>query len=625
MKKLYYESIRKYLTKNIFLFTIVLLLVVLIQYDILKPTLKIGLTPDDWAFIFFYKLLGSNPLSKFAEVWSVNGPYTTVPLYYTGIINSLVGFDFLKMQMVGIFFKILATLVIFPLVLIVFKNRLLAILTTILFAMSYPSAGALETAVQPSEYLGMFGMGLFLITYYYLVKDKFLIWKRIGLATILLIITIAISVMRLYPLLVLIPLIEVYLLIQKPSIVALRTSFLRVFILFLPFILVTLHRPSVILSYIGVVPSVLLKVLEGNWHLALTPLQGMGYTLPFSAHWSLLGLLSIDSFKDYLYFILAGPTIIFGLIILFLSFVTSAKPWRFFLLALCLNLILEILVFFIATHYLTIPIGLRMSFDASRIYSTLFGLFILVLSLVYWIEWKIQGNKDNLLLALWVGPAIAFLFIVLTWMLASENLSFGGAQDHYLLIPELGMSIFIAGLLTLAYKRSKGMAIGAIFITLAVFYVLNRDLIYSYFNHVNANGRAAEGQQFIQSRFREGIKDIDLTKPALFYFDTSQLSGDGPFYTEGLLSILPFYMHFRGNDLVDGCVEVLYANEHAHLLQFIKLKDNERGFFYRSLCVENGKGGYRELFYKPENFYAFKIKDKDFIDIREEILKELGF
>ncbi len=616
---------------NLSTFFLLVVLVLFVQFDILKPTLKIGLTPDDWGFIFSYKLLGPHPWSKIAEVWTQRGPYTTVPLFYTGFINSVVGFDYQKLQIISIFFKILATLVLFPLVLIIFQNRLLAILTTLLFAMSYPSSGPLETAVEPTEYLGMFFMGLFLITYFYVFKDSALRWKRLGLTMLLLVVSILISVMRLYPLLVLILVVEVYLLIQKRSIVALRASFLRIGFLFLPFIVVTLLRPNVIISYIGVVPTVLRRVLEGNLHLILTPLQGLGYTLPISVHlWKIFGLINMDSFKGYLTFILGGPTIIFGIVILLLAFITSKKSWRFFLLAFFLNLILEILIFFIATINLNLTLGTRIIFESPRIYSALFGLLILVLSFVYWIEWRKQGRKNNLLLVLWVGPVISFLFIVLTWILASENLSFGGAQDHYLMIPTAGTSVFVASLLTLIYERSismkarwKGTSIGLIAIILIGFYFLNRELIYSYFNRANENGRAALGQQMIQSRFRDKIKQFDLAKPALFYFDTSELSGDGPFYTEGLLSILPFFMHIQGTRLVDGCVEVFYENKQK-LAQLIKEKDGNKGFMYKSLCIQNGSGGETEIFYKPENFYAFKLKNKDFIDIKKDVLKELG-
>jgi len=616
-----------------YIFILLILLVLPMQYDILKPALEIGLTPDDWSFIFWYKLLGSNPWSKFFDEWAVRGPYTTVPLYYTGIINSLVGFDFLKQQIISIFFKILATLILFPLVALVFKSRLLAFLTTILFAMSYPSSGALETAVEPSEYLGMFFMGIFLMIYYHVVKNNIQNLKWLILITIILALTIFLSVMRLYPLLVFVPAVEIFILTQRQSKAAFRESILRLGLLFSPFILITLFRPSVILSYIGVIPTVLQKVLEGNLHLLLTPLQGLGHMLSMTPYLGkLFGNLNMESMLGYLTFILMGPAIFFGLITLILSLIKSKHRLKFFCLTFGLNFLLEILVYFIAIHRLSIPADLRLNFDNPRIYLTLLGLYILVLSFVYWLEWKIEGKKNNLLLALWIGPAGSFLFIILTWLLGSEDLAFGGAQDHYLMIPAFGTSLFIAGLLILIYKKSKviklgfvkGAISGVIPIILIAFYLLNRDLIHTYFNRANENGRAAIGQKMIQSRFRESIRDIDLTQPALFYFDTSELSGDGPFYTEGLLSPFPFFMRFQGNDLVDGCSEVFYESK-TKLASLIRERNKEKGFVYRGLCLENGVGGYKDIFYKPENFYAFKIKSRDFIDIKEQILKELGF
>lgn len=611
------------------LFIVLTAVVFLMQYDLLKPTLELGLTPDDWSFIFWYRLLGPNPLSKITQVWAVSGPYTTVPIYYTGIINSIVGFNYVNLQIVGIIFKILATLVLFPLILTVFKNRFLAFFATILFAMSYPSTGALETAVEPSEYLGMFSMGLFLIIYHHAVKRNLLSFRWLSLLTLAFIITILLSVMRLYPLFILVAAVEIYLLTQRPPKVALKNSLLRLTFLFSPFILITIYRPSVILNYIGAVPAVLLKILEGNWHLSLVPLQGLGYTLPFSTVWGLLGLVQLGNLNEYLSFVLGGPTVIFGLIILFLALFTSAKPWKFFILGFTLNIFLEILVFFIATHALSIPMGQRMSFDSPRIYSTLLGLFILTLTFVYWIEWLRRGRNDNLLLALWVGPIVSFLFILLTWMLSDINLGFGGAQDHYLLIPAAAMSIFVAALLVLIFQKMKAsrilyQSVSVLIVTAVLigFYFLNKNLIHSYFKNVNANGRAAQGQILIQSRFREKIKGIDFKKPALFYFDTSKLQGDGPFYTEGLLSSLPFFMHFEGDRLIDGCFEVFYQ-EKSKLAALIMEKNGERGFVYRSLCVENGRGSYREIFHKEENFYAFLLKDKNLIDIKMELLKEL--
>lgn len=624
-------SIRQTRITNFLIFLVLVGVIVLMQLDLLFPALAVGFTPDDWAFVFWYKLLGENPFSKFVEVWSIRGPYTTVPLYYTGIIHSLAGFDYQKIQWIGIFLKTLATLILFPLVFIVFKNRLLAFLTTVLFGMSYASSGPLETVVEPSEYLGMFFSAVFIIAYYFTFKNREISIRKMFLSTFLLVVSLMMSVMRVYPLLAIIFLVELYFLLANKSLTGLRIFIFRLGFLFSPLILITLYKPSLILSYIGVLPTVLTRVLEGNLQLLLTPVQGMGHTVPISSRiWDKFGLLKIDSLGEYINFLLNGPFLVFSFIALFLGFFTLKHPKRFILGVIITNLIFEILVFFFVKHGLTVPIVHRVNFDLYKIFPTLFGLFSIITSFFYWIEWR--REKNYLFLALWVGPLSSFVFIVLTWLLASENLSFGGAQDHYLMIPSFGTGLFISAILVLIYERmrkSKGILLKIsclliLLITINLFYILNRELIHNYFNRANENGRSASGQILIQSRFRDKTKDVDLSQPALFYFDTSELSQDGPYYTEGLLSPLPFIVRFEGNTLVNGCAEVYYQNK-DELKKIIIEQDGRRGFFYRALCVDNGVGGYSTIFYEPDNFYAFKLKNKDLIDIKAEILSELGF
>lgn len=83
-------------------------------------------------------------------------------------------------------------------------------------------------------------------------------------------------------------------------------------------------------------------------------------------------------------------------------------------------------------------------------------------------------------------------------------------------------------------------------------------------------------------------------------------------------------MRFNGNQLIDGCTEVFYGDKES-LAKLIKVENGQKGFIYRSLCVEKGVGGYAQPILTSDNFYAFKLKNKDFIDIKEEVLYELEF
>ena len=108
---------------------------------------------------------------------------------------------------------------------------------------------------------------------------------------------------------------------------------------------------------------------------------------------------------------------------------------------------------------------------------------------------------------------------------------------------------------------------------------------------------------------------FDYSKPSIVYFDTSQIpDGKGPYYSEGLLTPFPTLMFLKGDQVVDGCIGVIYENSNR-----LKLKK----LVHPAVCVDRGKISVQDIAIKPENLYAFKIKDDDFIDIKMQVLQEL--
>lgn len=592
------------------------------QYDLLKPAFEIGLTPEDREFILRFKILGPNPLSKIFEVWTQRGAYSTIPIYYIGTIESFTGFNYPLIQFIGIFFKALATLSIFPLVLLVFKNKALAILTTILFAFSYPTTGALETGVEPSEYLGLLMMNIFLITYYYLNTRYLLKFKWLIVTSLLLFISVIMSVMRTYPVLFILPAVEILLWRSAPQKFKFKYLCIKLFILYLPFMILNYYFPTSLSAHFSL-PAIFSKIVDGNWHLILTPLQGLGHMIPVSKFYNKFGILNLNSFNDYFVFLMGGPLVVFGVSSLILSYIATKKRRLFFFLRVFfLNIFLELIIYWIVQHRLSIPQHLRLNFDPPRLYQTLFGLYIISLTVHYFIDWYDQGKKNNLLLSLWIGPSLALFYITATYFFASVNLSFGGAQDHYLLVPCLGISLSISSFLILLYNRLSplwlklSLGSGIIIFVLVILYGLNKQLIYDYFIQANFNGRAAAGQELLQRKIKQKLKDLDYSKPAIVYFDTSFIpDGSGPFYSEGLLTPFPTIMFLKGDQVANGCIGVIYEDSHR-----LKLKK----LVHPVVCVEGTKISVHDISIKPENLYAFKIKDDDFIDIKMEVLQELG-
>lgn len=618
---------------TLFIFLILAVIVTLLQFTLLDLALKIGFKPDDWILYFAYKTLGLHPLSKLLEVWAERGIYTTYQVYYIGLLETLVGFDYHSFQVINLIFKSLGTIAIFPLVLVIFKDKLLAIFATLFFAVSASSIGPLEFAVKGSDYLAIFWMCMFLITYYLVVTKYSRNFPWLSVSLILLLLSLLFSPIRIFPILILLPLIEIYLLMKNLNLENFKNILIRTSILYLPMLALILYAPDSILNILGGPLAIFKKIMEGNWHLILSPFSGIGYTFITNDYWGMIfGSLSVDSFEKYLYFLLGGPTVIFGVLSLIVAFLNSKRPWFFFLLTFILNFVLEIIVFFIAIHSKYLFNGQGMHYEPTGIYSALFGIYILVLGITSFMEWVRKDGDNNLLLAFWLGPLFLFIFTFATWAFAPFGTNFSGTHP-YLVVSAIGSSLLLSSFLLSIYRRVirirkrllRSVLLSPIFLIIILIVVMNGKEIRSRFLDLLANGRSAHGQQVIQGRFREYIKNIDFSKPALFYFDTSDIPGEGPFYSEGFLASFPFWMHFQNGQLIDGCIEVLYLNEHKQLISYIKEQGGKRGFFFRGLCVEGGRSSYKEILYKVENFYAFKIKSRDFIDIREEVLRELGF
>lgn len=616
-------------SKITLIFIITVLAVIFLEYDLLRPVFDIGLTPEDREFILRFKTFGPNPLTKIFEVWSQFGAYYTIPIYYIGIVESFTGFNYHLIQFVSVFFKTLATISIFPLILIVLKNKLLAFLTSILFAISYTTTGALETGVEPSEYLGFLMMNIFLITYYYLNTKYLLQLRWLILTALLLFIAVIASVMRVYPVLALIPAVEIFLWILNRSKYKFKYILIKLIVLYLPFLILKYYYPASISGHFAL-PTILAKIYQGNWHLLLTPFQGLGFMIPVGKYYNKLGILDLSNFNSYFGFILGGPSVMFGIISLIISWISIRNWLSLFLRIFTLNFALELLSYYLIQYRIFVPFEFRLNYDHLKLYPVLFGLFILSLALNYFIVWYNYGKKNNLYLVLWVGPFIGLFFITLTYFFAGANLSFGGAQDHYLLIPTLGISLFIAGVLQLIIKRLSGsrlrLVVGILLITTIILFLygLNKEMIYNYFNNANINGRSATGQQQIQSKIKQRLKDLDYLKPIIVYFDTSDITGNGPFYSEGLLTPFPFFMHLDGEKLINGCIGVIYEDQKkVELRKMVKKINNQLLLKHPAICVNGYSMSTNDISIKLEDLYAYKIKNNDFIDIKEQVIDEL--
>lgn len=614
-----------------FMLLILVLLVVLSQYYLLGGVLTLGFKPDDWILYFSYKLLGPDPLSKIISVWSERGIYTTYQVYYMGLLGSLVGLNYQAFQYINLTLKVLATLSLYPLTLILFKRKLLSFLAVLLFSIAPSAVGPLEFVVKGSDYLAILWMNLFLLVYYLIISNKLKGWKYYFILFVLLILSIAFSPIRIFPIMAVPLLVEAFLIFRYFNSDVIKKSFIRLSVLYLPFIFFLIHfQISLFGNAYGPV-GIFNQVLRGYWYLILAPFSGVGYLFITNDFWGkIFGSIITDNFKNYLYFLAGGPTIISLILTALIAWsIISRTKLLFFIVTMLLNFIFQALIFFIAFHHLKVSSSLNVNYDPTNLYSVIFGGYIILLGFTVFLNWIKSGMSNRVLAALWTGSAILLIFTFLTWAFAPLGTGFS-STSYYLVVASIGSSLMMAAFLVSIYdklnmgrfKRLRFLP----FLILILIFGMSSHTIRERFSSLNRDGRGAAGQIAMQLEARKVMKNYRAADSALVYFDTSDITGHGPFYSEGFLTPFPAFMHFRDNKIIDGCIGIIYEDDRmVELRKSVQVRGEKRGFDYPAVCVSGGKSVVENVFFTADQFYAFKIKDKKLIDIKENVLNRLNF
>lgn len=89
-----------------------------------------------------------------------------------------------------------------------------------------------------------------------------------------------------------------------------------------------------------------------------------------------------------------------------------------------------------------------------------------------------------------------------------------------------------------------------------------------------------------------------------------------------------FWVHFmRAGGLIKrGCIEAV--TDKQVLKTIIDLKDGKKSFLYSGFCSDKQDEWViikDSVFYDVDNFYAYRLLNGKFVNIKDEILKELNF
>lgn len=628
------QHIRKKWYFEILVIVLLSLITICSQFLLLKSVYSNLGFATEWSLFLEYKFAGIDFLSKALNLWTTGGIYTTYMILYIGILKDLFGLKPDIYHTVNIILKTLATLSLYPLIFVIFRRRLLAVLTTLLYGISYSSAGPLAYTVKGSDYLAITFMNILFISYYYTIQNRN---KRTWLlsSAFLFLLTFIFSPIRLFPLFLLLPLIELFLLWQMRFITTLRQSLQRLLLVFLPCLLLISFANRGSMNNAHVILTLTQQIINGNWYLILNPLSGLGYTFLNNQHWGYFGNLQLDNFGQYLSFLLTGPFLIFYLFSAVISFLISKKPLRFLFFVTIINFIVDILIYFISTHHKYIPLNVVISYNPYIFwiskYAALFGAYILIIAFGSLIVWRNSGKRNTLLLALFIGPAISCLFLFSTWVFLGAPFTFFEGTEWYLVIPAIGSCLFIGAVMNVSIDFAKKIkflnyAIFAIiFMIFFSVYQSSQIVIESFYR---TNNPLSPSETFVvQNKLFSKTENLDTNEHILYYFKVE----DKSFQTKRLQAVLdPNYMAYwiflkRGdiaNDLLsDGCIGVIREEEDLRMLWTTL---NGESFIYKGTCVNGVNMDHKDnVFYKVSNFHAFKIREGELVNLTQEILVDL--
>jgi|SRR3989344_664895 len=631
---------------SLIIFILLVPLIFVLELKLLAPHLKYAFGDVDWIYLYQYKMLGDAPLTKIYEAWKGAGVYT-YGSYYMGIIEHFFpidGFNFINFHKANHFFKFLSAISLFPVVLAFTGKRLVAVLTTIIYAVAYSAVAPLYTAQVSAYFLAITVMNIFL-TYYILIVKKNktgVLWLIVG--TILFVLTLFLATERMFPLIPLIFFGELLWMFSKGfSKPIVKFSIIRQIAFFSPLLLLGIlvfsgpsNQFGGISGFFSNTQTIFQKIVEGNWQLMLNPQISLSSLYFPKEYWGLIGSdgYAFSGFFEYMRFFL-GPFSAFLIFTYFLSIFILKKRLRFIILNSIFAVILSFIVYILASHQLLIDEVLRQPLGISMFLApAIIGVFISSLMLSLLIEWILSAKKGDYLLYLFLGIAIPFLSIFLTWLPSDPSLTPVGIH-RYLAIPAIFSSFFIASFIALIYERIKQVKILHNFSWLVLLIIipiiqLNFSIVGDYFDkELQSSGMDGQTQKYMKGKLLSYLGDFDLKEPTLFYFDEEDRE-NGYINETAIIAGFSTWIRFRGKSMpMDGYTPEYIRNKDlgsetnvyctganvdclSKLKSYVILRNGEKGIFYKN------------IFYPSNRFYAFRLEGKDIFDVKSEILQKIG-
>lgn len=569
--------------------------------------------------------------------WLTDTNHWGIQTLYLGIFDQFFPSNYAVIQVFNVIGKIIATILLYPMVFSLTKKRLLAIISTLFFAIHYSSYGSLQQYMTGVEYWAIVFVILFVLNYRKIILNNDYRPFRLFISLVLLYLALAFGLYRLNAFVIILLATEIILFLTKKSPLK-KTVFRIAFFIIIPIILVfVIHRPSA--ANESLLTNLLSHILKGNLFLLLSPLSGLALTFvprPFINTYEIEFLQSFGKYFSYIYYNLALP---FILIILTLGLILPVKLIRFLLVQVAFSFLLISLSFIAASHYTGIP-----RFDITPM--AIIGAFILSLSFSFGVEWFLTGRKDVSLFLLFISPLISLLFTTVTWVLkidASGSIVYQDGMHRYLTVPAIATSvalaaIFVRGVYIIKSDTSrfkKILSFVTCFILVSFLTFASYKELQIYKTEVDT-GRGLTAQKIAQENFYnkyiKGRGDIIIYYISPSLQNPENVKVERALYPEiiGWWSYLRHY-YLNGYDTKGlSCIMVLAFPWHQKEAT-LRQDDGQISFRYPALCPidqpqkNSGKifAENRWITLSPDKLFAFTIENGQITDITNEIKKKL--
>lgn len=641
--------------RDLLIFILLFLILILTQFILLRPVMGSGFEHDDLtafaSLIPWREKLSTDPFGS----WIQFGPWHTYKIYYLYFLNSFFGLDYSNYLIFNILLKMLASFSFYFLIQVIIKNKLVSFLSAILFSISSASVGPLAYYQTAIEYLAIAFMNFFLIFYYWSIqKPRF---SNLFFSSILLSLTFISAPVRVFPILILIPLIELLILFRNKGTLLFHNklsnislSFIRSIILFIPIILIifpVLGNDQLHHTWVNYSLQEVFKLIFNIF--LINPLTILGYLFIPASNLAIFGQINTTSFLRFL-FAITIPFLIFASITFLFSLALSTRPNRFFLTWMAVNILMDVGVFFLLVHPLALKQIEVTQFNAAFIqvvpYAMLIGAFILSLGFTCGIEWIKSERRNDILLWAFVASFFALAFFTLEFLV--EVMFIGkifvtrqlyilqGGLHRYLTISALGSSLFIACLLTLIYQNSnkkiKGLSILTIVVVLFMIFLNSKNEISTTFLIKRGAGVDLATQQSMQNQLLNHLSPVSLRGDNIFLIQLENgIDNPTPWEEAFDWRHLTVWLHIRKYYLLGdytGCIAEIYDID--NLAKMMERQNGQWGFLYiddsnkQGQCFINGKAvGVYGKFFTLNDFLAFKIEGPVVKNITDEIKPRL--